>query len=118
MEQDLDFKDFDDFSYKLSHKYRYEDTKETFYFLSEDSYGDEIELLTTLHLAYKVTPAKSQLQAETDLDCFDQYELLAWSVGETTEYSSGDVVDPQKVLTEDEYKRYTADLQEFISGFE
>ncbi len=45
-------------------------------------------------------------------------ELIAWTVGETTEYSSGDVVDPEKVLTEEEYKRYTASLQDFIAGFE
>lgn len=129
MEQDLDSNSFDedneilseshyDFSYKLSRKYRYEDTKETFYFLSEDSNGDEIELCSTVELAYRVIPAKSQWEAETDVEAFDQYELIAWSVGETTEYSSGDVVDPQKVLTQEEYKRYTAGLQEFISSFE
>ena len=118
MEQDLDFNSFDDFSYKLSRKYRYEDTKETFYFLSEDSNGDEIEFCTDVEFVYRVILAKSQWEADTDIEVFDQYELIAWSVGETTEYSSGDVVDPQKVLTEEEYKRYTAGLREFISRFE
>jgi len=118
MEQALDFKNFDDFSYKLSRKYRYEDTKETFYFLSEDFNGDEIELCTDAKFVYRVIPAKSQWGADTDIEAYDQYELLVWCVGETTEYPSGHVVDPQKVLTQEEFQRYTAGLQEFISMFE
>jgi len=118
MEQDLEFTDFGDFSYRLSRKHRYEDTKETFYFLSEDSNEDEIELCTDVEFVYRVIPAKSQFQAETDLEVSDQYELIAWSVGGTTEYTSGDVVDPRKVLTQEEFQRYTADLESFISSFE
>ena len=129
MEQDLEFKDYDgdneilsephyDFSYKLSRKYRYEDTKETFYFLSEDSDGDEIELCTDVNLAYRVVPGSFSVSAPSDYDYFGYQELIAWTVGETTEYSSGDVVDPEKVLTQEEFQRYTTGLQEFISGFE
>lgn len=118
MEQDLEFQDFDDFSYKLSRKYRYEDSEETFYFLSENPDAEEIELRTAVSLAYKVTPAKSVLEAETDLDCFDQLELIAWSVGDTVEYHSGEVIEPSEVLTAEEFQRYSTGLQEFIEGFE
>ena len=115
-EDDLDFRDFDDFGYRLSRKFRYNDEKVQFVFTSEAEYGYEIELTTYLDLAWRIKPGTYSSYALDPEEYYDQYELIAWEVSRV-EDEFGDKVDPKDLLTKEEFERYTADLGEFLDNY-
>jgi len=105
-------------SLPISSRIRYEVEVESFYFLSEDFEGFELELSTSVELVWKVRKGTYSAQAESPCEYFDQYELIASNTGLVTDWNTGCEVNPEEVLTESEYIRYNQQLQDFISAFE
>lgn len=108
--------DFDDYIYysRDSKKVHYEEELKQFYFVYEDSCGDEQELLTTIECLWKVFPPDPTTWA-SDWDFYGYYELTAWKVL-SVENSDGDEVEPEKLLTAEQLESYNAAMLNFIEG--
>ncbi len=106
--------DFDDYNYysRGSKKPYYEEETKQFYFVYEDSCGDEQELFTTIECIWKVTPPDYS-SWDSDLDYYGYTELTAWKVI-SVENSDGDEVEPVKVLTVEQLENYNAAMLNFI----
>ena len=106
--------DFDDYNYysRGSKKPYYEEETKQFYFVYEDSYGDEQELFTTIECIWKVTPPDYS-SWDSDLDYYGYTELTAWKVI-SVENAQGDEVNPEEVLTEKQLETYNASMLNFI----
>ena len=108
--------DFDDYNYysRGSKKPYYEEETKQFYFVYEDSCGDEQELFTTIECIWKVTPPDYSSWDSPD-DYYGYCELTAWKVI-SIENAQGDEVEPEKVLTTEQLENYNTDMLNFIEG--
>lgn len=84
-----------------------------YYFPFLDSEGNEQELLAQVDCYYRVTPGTFSPKEESDWDYLGYTDLMSWDVL-SVENNEGDEVDPEKVLTEEQFLDYNQDLDEFI----
>ena len=111
--RDEDFNDYD-YHPRGSKKAYYEEETKQFYFVYEDSCGDEQELFTTIECIWKVTPPDYSSWDSPD-DYYGYCELTAWKVI-SIENAQGDEVKPKEVLTEKQLLAYTQGLEEFVES--
>ena len=108
--------DFADYTYysRDSKKVHYEEELKQFYFVYEDSCGDEQELFTTTECVWKVVHPDPTTWA-SDLDFYGYTELTAWKVI-SVENSDGDEINPEEVLTEKQLEVYNAAMLNFVES--
>ena len=111
-----DESDFDEYVYysRDSKKVHYEEEFKQFYFVYEDSWGDEQELFTTIECIWKVTPPDYS-SWDSDLDYYGYSELTAWKVI-SVENAQGDEVNPEEVLTAEQLENYNAAMLNFVES--
>ena len=107
--------DFDYILYQPSNKKPYLDPElKQFYFVYEDTWGEEYELFTTVECIWKVTPPDPTTWA-SDLDYRGYVELKSWEVISVEDHE-GNEVKPEDVLTEKQLLAYTQGLEEFVES--
>lgn len=97
-------------------KTHYKELSMQFMFISERYTADGLEdiyLYTTIDLVYKIIPGNYSPLAESPDDYYDTYTLVAWNAISVVD-ENDDEVNPENILTDSEYKRYTLDLQNFV----
>ena len=107
--------DFDYILYQPSSKKPYLDSElKQFYFVYEDTWGEEYELFTTVECIWKVTPPDPTTWA-SDWDFYGYTELKSWEVI-SVEDNEGNEVKPEDVLTEKQLLAYTQGLEQFVES--
>ena len=108
----------EDFDYILnqpSSKKPYLDPElKQFYFVYEDTCGEEYELFATVECIWKVTPPDPTTWA-SDWDFYGYTELQSWKVISVEDHE-GNEVKPEDVLTEKQLLAYTQGLEEFVES--
>ena len=107
--------DFDYILYQPSSKKPYLDPElKQFYFVYEDTWGEEYELFTTVECIWKVTPPDPTTWA-SDWDFYGYTELKSWEVISVEDHE-GNEVKPEDVLTEKQLLAYTQGLEQFVES--
>ena len=107
--------DFDYILYQPSNKKPYLDPElKQFYFVYEDTRGEEYELFTTVECLWKVTPPDPS-SWESDYDFFGYVELKSWEVLSVEDHE-GNEVKPEDVLTEKQLLAYTQGLEQYVES--
>ena len=77
---------------------------------------EEYYIYTTFEVVYKVKHGSYSSSAESPDDYYDTIEVVAWDVISVVD-EFNEEVNPKNFLTEEEYKRYTTSLDEFVGNF-
>jgi len=76
-------------------------------------YGNEQELITHVECLYRVTYGTFSPTEDSDWDYLGYTDLMSWNVL-SVENNEGDEVDPEKVLTPEQFLEYSQGLSDFI----
>ena len=107
--------DFDYILYQPSNKKPYLDPElKQFYFVYEDTWGEEYELFTTVECIWKVTPPDPTTWTSPE-DFYGYTELKSWEVISVEDHE-GNEVKPEEVLTEKQLWAYTQGLEQFVES--
>lgn len=118
----LDSEDCSNFEYynsKRNSRMHYEIQNKQHVFITE-IYGEdgwqEYFIYSTFEVVYEVQHGSYSSYAETPDDYFDTLSAVAWEIVSVVDDENNEV-NPKNFLTEEEYKRYTASLDEFVGNF-
>jgi len=94
-------------------KSHFEAQTKHYYFPYQDSQGNEQELITHVECLYRVTHGTFSPTEDSDWDFRGYTDLVSWDVLQV-ENNKGDEVDPEKVLTPEQFLEYSQVLDSFI----
>lgn len=107
-----DESDLDSYFVSTNRKHSYyTDTK--YYHYSYWDGDNAAWLFTTIELNYRVTKGTFSPTEDSDWDYLGFTDIVSWDVV-SVENNSGDEVDPEKVLTQEQFLEYSEGLSGFI----
>lgn len=114
-------RDFDETVYASNSKYYYEELVKNHYFPFETYKNpgwdvEERELSTKVKLVFKVYRGNYSSQADNPDEYYGYRELIAWDVSDVVEYSTGGKVDPEMILSHQEYENYKQEIDNLIES--
>ena len=107
--------DFDYILYQPSNKKTYLDPElKQFYFVYQDTWGEEYELFTTVECLWKVV-RPDPFSWDSPEDYYGYTELKSWEVISVEDHE-GNEVKPEEVLTEKQLLAYNQGLKQFVES--